>query len=128
MTEIANGRAATVHVLTLLKWTPPSINQFVSKHWSALYRAKNRAAKYLWIEALAQGVPRAKGRRRLAIEVHGAATGRPPDADNLLKVLLDSCVKAGLLTDDGPSGLEGVPEVTWSHSKSKRTTLTFEEV
>jgi len=116
------------HTLTVEDWHPPLANAFIGRHWSIGHRLKRAAAQRLALEALAQRVPVASGRRRLRMVVSGwARGGRICDADAPLKAGLDSLVRCGLLLDDGPAGLEGMPLVEVVRGP-KRTIITLEDV
>lgn len=115
------------HTLTLEGFHVPLLNSVRNKHWSAEYRAKKQTAKRLTMEAIVQRVPVASGKRKVRLTMHGWYSGTLPDRDAPLKIFLDALVRAGLLTDDGASGLEGQALVEFVRSKEKRTVITLED-
>lgn len=116
------------HTLTIEDWHPTLLNAVRNRHWSVEYRAKRRDAEVYALMALAQCVPVARGRRRLHMLLSGwEHGGQLPDRDGPLKVALDAMKRAGLLLDDGPAGLEGMPLVEVVRGP-KRTVITLEDV
>jgi hypothetical protein len=106
----------------------PALNRVRGRHWSVEHRAKRFAAEVLAAEALAQGVPRATGRRRVRLRLTGWPKGRLPDGDAFDKILLDSLVRAGLLLDDDAKGLEGRMGVELARGPGDKTEITLEDV
>ena len=84
----------------------PSLNQIQGKHWTTV-RALNQNMKLAVMVALAGvQVPKAEGKRKLAITRHGKGT---LDADNLAggcKGLIDALKVRGVIQDDSPAHLE----------------------
>lgn len=119
--------ATTTHELTIDRWRPPSLNETLRKHWSKRARPIRQAADLLAAEAIFQGVPKAKGKRRVSLAIVLSGNQRPYDRDNAWKLLLDSCVKAGLLVDDSPEWCE-TGDVAYERGKTTRTTITFEDI
>jgi hypothetical protein len=114
--------------LDIPDFTPTLTNSIRGRHWRAEHRAKSKDAEFYRLYAAMQGVPAAAGKRRVALFCVGWPAGRMPDADGFDKCLLDSLVRAGLLTDDGPAGLEGRVAVTLARGASRRTVLVLEDV
>jgi Holliday junction resolvase RusA-like endonuclease len=115
------------HTLALENWHPVRINQWIGEHWRVRHKLANDQAAVIALEARNAGIPKATGRRRVSLELHGWPRGRFPDRDAFDKLLLDALVKAGLLTDDSDEGLAGRMEVNLVRSKIRRTILTLEE-
>ncbi len=86
---------------------------------------KRLDAGIIALEALAQRIPVATGKRRLDLAFTVGKRGRAPDADNLLKSLLDGLVRARLLLDDDAHGLQlGEIVVVRGPTKGTRIALT----
>jgi hypothetical protein len=116
----------TRHFLRLPGWTPAPLNSLIGCHWGTRSRRKRADREVVALEALAQGIPRATGRRRVSLVVTGWPTGRLPDADGLLKSTLDALVHAGLLVDDAPAWCElGAVEVCRG---PRGTTIVLEDL
>lgn len=108
----------------------PSQNTRERKHWS-----QNHSEKTDWYFATASernrlDIPKATGKRRLTIEVHGPRT---LDEANILggtKGIVDNLVGMGLLVDDTPSWIEhGKPiQIKTKHGEKAFTVLILREV
>lgn len=104
---------ATVHRLLIPHWHPPAMNQWVGRKWVVKHRLRCQASQMLAAYAFVQGVPKARGRRRVTLTV----TLRPaqrrrgcrPDPDAYGKLFLDALVQAGLLVDDAAEWVEFLP-------------------
>lgn len=90
--------------LELKGWTPPSVNRLLGAHWSKRSKMKREVAGLLKWAALFV-IPDAKGKRLVSIEVNVPNMSHAPDADNVLKAMLDGCKTAGLIVDDKPKWL-----------------------
>lgn len=115
------------YTLTIPKWKPTSVNRLLSGHWSKGYRLKKQDANRVALEARAAGIPTATGSRRVSVTVTVCGRGRSPDADGVLKSLLDSLVAAKLLRDDGPAWME-LGEVRVERGKELVTTIVLEDL
>ena len=116
------------HTLTLDNWHPTLWNAVRGRHWSQELRAKKRDARVYEMLARVQGVPPPTGKRRVTLRLTGWERGGVfPDRDAPLKVALDALKRAGLLLDDGPRGLEGMPMVEYERGP-RRTVITLEDV
>lgn len=92
---------ATKYVLRLQGHTA-RLNELLG-HWAKAARLKKRDRQWIALESRNQEIPLATGKRRVSlVVVLGPRQRRPMDPDALWKSLLDSCVHAGLLLDDGP--------------------------
>lgn len=110
-------------VLTLEGFLPHSVNQLVGGHWGQGAQAKGADMLRIRLECVAQGIERARGRRRLSV-VFVQRMGRLADPDNRLKILLDGLVAAGVLIDDSQEWLQlGTVEVIRGPGKSTRCIL-----
>lgn len=113
------------HVLTIPDWRPVSLNRLLGCHWGTRSRLKRRDRDLVAAYALALGIPRAQGRRRVTVRVE--ARGTPPDPDAALKSLLDALVACGLLIDDSGEWCElGTP--TAVRGREDRTVVTLEDL
>lgn len=110
------------------RWAPPSLNRCRGRHWSAEHRLKKEAAAFVGTYALANRVPDAAGRRRVAVVVTLPPGAPARDLDNLDKILLDALVRARLLLDDGARGLDGRLGVEFRRGEEESTTLILEDV
>ncbi len=124
---LQEATVAKTWTMTVPQWTPALLNDVMGKHWQRAHKIKRKQAEMLAVYARLQDVPRATGKRKLSVTCYGWPTGRIPDQDAIWKLLLDSLVRAQLLTDDGPSGLEGAATVEFVRSEKKQTILRFEE-
>lgn len=116
------------YIFSLPDFHLPLINQSRGKHWRHEHDLKMEAIDMLATYALLHSVPPAKGKRKVTITMHGwPGKRRLPDIDAPLKLGLDCLVRAGLLTDDGPDGLAGMPVVEFVRSASKLTVITLED-
>ncbi len=100
-------------LLVVLRWHPPRCNVWRGRHWAVAHKLRKQAVQLLGVYAVQQRVPKARGRRRVSVEIVLAPRQRQPDADAYDKLLLDSLVGAGLLLDDGARGLVGRVEVSF---------------
>lgn len=89
----------------ILPGLPPSFNEFSGRHWASLRRIKAKYRKNLGAAAVADRIPYAEGKRRVDIQLTLSKGRKPPDHDNVMKVLADGLVGVGLLIDDGPDWL-----------------------
>jgi hypothetical protein len=114
------------YVVTVENWRPASDNVQRRGHWA--WR-KARAADDAIVAALVaggrSGVPRAAGKRRLAVVVE--MPGRRVDGSNLNKSLRDSLVNCYLLIGDDAGGVEGSDPVVVP-GPVLRTILTLEDL
>jgi hypothetical protein len=93
---------ATTYTLVIPDFLPATLNQLLGLHWAERNRRKQSDAEFVYVYAAAAGIPRATGHRRVDLVITLEKGRRRPDRDAWWKVVLDSCVTAGLLVDDGP--------------------------
>src|SRR5262249_40120719 len=103
----------TTWTLTIPAWRPPLCNRWRGRHWSVAHRLRREAEQLLAAYAHQQGVPKAAGRRSVAVEVVLGPRMRQSDGDSLDKLLLDGLGGAGVVLDDGEPGLAERVEVTF---------------
>lgn len=115
----------STHVLTIDDWRPVGLNLLLRSHWGKRARLKRLDRETVAVHALAQRVPRATARRRVSVSVECHKT--PPDADNLLKSLLDALTACGLIIDDSPAWCE-LGAVAVARGARDRTIVTLEDL
>jgi hypothetical protein len=114
-------------LIVIPKWTPPSLNSFLSSHWAARRKSKGAAMALVGACCFQAGVTRATGRRRVSIVVTVNHRSHRFDSDNVPKAILDGLKHAGALVDDGPDWCECVPpEVVVGTDKG--TVIRLEEL
>lgn len=115
--------------LVLRNWHPARLNELTSGHWGVRQRLKERDRHAVAMNSLLQGVPPAKGRRRVSLVITLKKGQRAADPDAYWKSSLDALVQAGLLKDDSPRWLE-LGTVAYQRTKSARfgTTIILEDV
>ncbi len=126
--ELAAAGQPKRYVIEIPNYRPPRTNE--------LYRAKFRGRMALekeckqFIAFYGSHVPKAAGKRRVAMVVTLAVRQRMPDADEqCLKAVLDSLVACGLLLDDSRTYCECVPtEFVLSRKRQPHTLITLEDV
>jgi len=118
-----------VFELTLRDWHPARLNQLTNGHWGARQRLKQRDQRAVFMNARLQGVPLAKGRRRVSLVITLKKGQRAADPDAYWKSSLDALVQAGLLKDDSPKWLE-LGTVEYRRTKDSRfgATIILEDV
>jgi Holliday junction resolvase RusA-like endonuclease len=106
-------------ILEIPGYLPLSLNRLMRSRKLRMSEPK-RAAEHFGIARLVFNVPKATGKRRVSL-VFTVAKGKPkPDPDNLVKVVLDGLVKAGVLVDDSDEWCElgGIKLQTGQHPKT----------
>jgi Holliday junction resolvase RusA-like endonuclease len=91
-------------VVEIINYRPASDNES-KKGVKAWHRAKKRDRQVVF-DLVCPFVPRATGRRRVALLVEKASRRGMVDGPNLNKSLNDALVQAGLLIDDSPDWAE----------------------
>lgn len=89
------------HILTL-DWYPTLVNRLLRCHWAKRSRLLRGDVLALTVDSLNQSIPKARGKRRVRLTVLYSNPSHRPDGDGLLKSLLDSLTRSGLLLDDNP--------------------------
>ena len=112
--------------LVIPGFTPTRDNQLIYVHWATARRLKRHDANVIARAAVAYGVPKATGRRRVTLTVQSRFR-RLPDDTAYLKSALDGLVHAGLLVDDSREWMD----LTWppEYLKGpKQTTIELENL
>jgi DNA-directed RNA polymerase specialized sigma24 family protein len=94
------------YTLFVPRWRPTLVNQFIGRHWAKVYKMKQTDIELVTAYARISGIPKAKTRRRVSLEVNLTGRQKPFDEDAPWKFLLDGLVLAGLLVDDSPEWAE----------------------
>lgn len=115
----------STHTLVIDDWRPVGLNLLLRSHWGKRARLKRLDRETVAVYALARRVPKATGRRRVSVSVDCHKT--PPDADNVLKSLLDALAACGLIIDDSHAWCE-LGTVTVSRGPRDRTVVTLEDL
>jgi Holliday junction resolvase RusA-like endonuclease len=90
--------------ITIPDYRPPSLNQYIGKHWSIGHKMKKQCKEL--VLAYSRHIPAATGRRSVQMHVVLGKGMRQHDADNTQKLILDALVHAGMLVDDSPKWVE----------------------
>ncbi len=115
------------HSLTIPRWHPAPKNQLLKVHWRIAHRRKKSDREIVAGEALAQGIAKAKGRRRVHLCIVLGPRQRGCDVDAYHASLLDAMKHAGLIVDDSPRWCEITP-VTFARGVPHSTIVTFEDL
>ena len=94
----------SIQKITIPMWRPPSLNQYIGKHWSIGYNLKNECKQL--VLAYSRHIPQATTKRSVQMHVVLGKGMREHDADNTQKLILDGLVHAGMLVDDSPKWVE----------------------
>lgn len=94
--------------LVIPGWRPARTNELLSNRFKA-GRLKKRDRTRIAYYARSQGIPKAKGKRRITLRITLEGRQRKVDQDGYWKSTLDACVKAGLLIDDQEQWVELMP-------------------
>jgi hypothetical protein len=114
------------HTLTVPNWHPARVNELLG-HWRKAHRLKSADRNTVVLEAYRQGVPKARGKRRVHLEIVLGPGQRGADPDAFWKSSLDALVRAGLLVDDRKECVELAP-VTFSRGERKATVITLTDL
>ncbi len=121
------GTKTTIWTIEIPGWIPYSTNRMIRAHWGKA--TKYKRAAYAAIDAMAfnAGVPQARGKRRVSVTVTVSGRGRLPDADNMLKCLLDGLTYCGVLVDDSAKWCE-LGEVRVERGATRGTVIVLEDL
>jgi Holliday junction resolvase RusA-like endonuclease len=115
------------YVLTIDGWHPCALNRLIGCHWGTASRLKKRDRRRVGLEALAQRIPKATGKRRVRLHLVLRPRQRRCDVDAYHKSLLDALAHAGLIVDDSPAWCEIAP-VTFERGEGRRAVVTLEDL
>src|SRR5262245_57040455 len=87
--EVEAVIAQTTHTLVIDDFWPTLTNRLMRAHWAARQRLLRQDAQVVACSAFMQNVPKAVGKRRVRVLVKHRAGSPAPDADAVLKSLLD---------------------------------------
>lgn len=114
------------YTFTITDWHPVILNKLLRMHWAARNRAVDDAKRRVQVACNAK-IPKATGKRRLTLTWVMGPRNKEPDRDNVSKLLLDSLVWCGRLTDDDSSGVECLP-VRFERGPVKGIVVDLEDV
>jgi hypothetical protein len=114
------------HTLTLHGFLPTPLNRLMRIHPAGRHRILATDAGLIALLARQQGVPEARGARRVSARF-SQPKGRLADPDARLKALLDELVLARLLLDDGPA-LCVLGTIESVRGPARKTVLVLEDL
>lgn len=118
-----------IQKLVINNWHPTLQNKWDGRHWSARSKLKKFDRELIAVEAHNQEITRARGKRRVTLELVLGPRQRGGDPDAYWKSLLDAMVHAKLLTDDNAAGVELMPVRVWpERGKIKSATVYMEDM
>lgn len=106
-------------------WRPAPLNQLLRGHWKA-HKLKKNDRELVHFYALQYDIPKAKGRRRVSLQITYCGRQKEYDSDNAWKSVLDALVRCGQLIDDNPKHVVIGP-VIQTRGKTTSTTITLED-
>ncbi len=121
------GTKVKTHRIEITGWSPTPLNKLMRMHWGRRCKVKREAYVLVLLGCHLNGVPKAKGRRRVSIAVTVAGRSGIPDADGVLKLLLDGLVRCGALVDDSGRWCE-LGEVWVGRGPARRTVIVLEDI
>lgn len=113
--------------ITIPRWHPTLLNKLLQLHWAERARRKKVDYQMVGTYAVVQHVLPATGKRRVSAHLTLSGRGRSPDADGVLKVLLDALVASRMLVDDSDKWCE-LGSVTFERGKGRATRITLEDM
>lgn len=90
-------------------WHPCRLNELIHAHWAKAARKKRIDRDILALAVAGAGVPAARGKRRVGLEITLGPRRRAADPDAYWKGLLDGLVHCGALVNDSPAWVELLP-------------------
>jgi hypothetical protein len=118
--------AAGAWVVTIPGWTPVSVNRLIGCSRFKAADLKRKDADRVAGEVLVAGVPRATGKRLVAVRYQVPNLSRAQDPDNGSKSLRDALVACGMILDDSASAAVFVEPVV--EKGKKATVIRIEDV
>lgn len=105
-------------IITIPNYKPPSLNEFLGKHWSVGHKLKNDCKAFMI--HYSRELPKATGKRRVDMHIVLGKGARKLDADNAWKLVLDSLRYARMIVDDSP---EYCVTTEPTYSRGEKTTI-----
>jgi hypothetical protein len=113
-----------VHRIVIPNWHPCRLNDLYAGHWARRARLKRADRELIGAYARLQAIPRATGKRRVALTITLGPRQRAADCDAYHKSLLDALVHTGILLDDSPAWCELSPVQFRRGERGTEITLT----
>src|SRR5271163_3036171 len=120
------GAWRVTYTVTIHNWHPTRLNQLLTSHWATANRLKRSDIQMLGVYCYQAKIPKAKGRRRIGIEIVLGKGQRGADPDAYYKVVCDALVRLGYLKDDSRHWLDLEP-VRYSRG-DKATVIKIEDL
>jgi Holliday junction resolvase RusA-like endonuclease len=114
-------------VVVIPRWAPTRLNVLMRLHWSARGRVLETEAALVALACEVAGVRPASRKRRITQRLTLTGRDKRRDDDGAWKGLLDACVKAHALVDDGPDWVEREP-LQFERGTERRTMLVIEDI
>ena len=109
-------------------WHPPTLNVLMRGERRERIRLGKQCRSMVAAYCSIAGVPEAKGRRRVTLELTLGPRQRWCDVDAHWKALLDALVDAGMIRDDSPRWCETRLSLDGSRAAERATLIVLEEV
>jgi hypothetical protein len=113
--------------LEIPNWHPARLNQWDGCHWSRRAKLKKIDRQVVGCYAMLSGVPHAKGKRRVSLQVVLGPRQRGADVDAFWKSLLDALTACRLLKDDSRRWCE-LGSVEFERGPQMTSTIILEDV
>lgn len=115
-------------VIIIPDWMPPTLNQWIYKHWRVRQKTVQDTTLMVKIHAANQHARSAQGPRKVSLLVTLGKGRKQPDRDAYDKILLDALVHCRLLVDDDDRGIVGRMAVEFDRDERSATRITLEDV
>lgn len=115
------------YFLHIDRWHPTRLNVLLAACWQVRARKKRFDADIVKAMFLGAETPRAKGKRRVSLEIVLGPRQRGADPDAYWKSVLDALVQCGALRDDSRIWCE-LGEVRFDRGKNWGTTIVLEDI
>lgn len=114
-------------VVTIPDWHPARLNELICTHWAKAAKRKKADRQLLFVYCHNQGVSKAKGKRRVEIEITLAPRQRAGDPDCYFKSACDGLVHCGAIKNDSHVWVELAP-VKYLRGPAKSTTIRLTDI
>jgi hypothetical protein len=115
----------TQHSFHIPNYQPITVNRLLST--DPRRRSKLKQGDYELIAYFGQDVPKARGKRRVSLQIELGPRKKGPDPEAIWKVINDGLSKCGLLLDDRKETVELGP-VTYIRAAKSGVTITLEDL